>query len=359
MLSRCSRTRCALSSRAVVTSSSSFRSQSAERAISPRSDRRRSGSKLSSRVKGPKLPTFSEGICVFLVPVLLCLAAATSAQSSPKRPRILGINQVELYSTNKNAAGDFFSTVLDSDCLTKAPCWWNNVAQVKGEFNFHQPLGRQNLRLVTSPEPTPSNLMREVGFSTDSIEVLKKYLQAKKVAINQATDHYLRITDPEGHDIGFFESSSIETPSPSNNLRIIHAGFVVRDRAAMEHFYKDILGFKPYWHGGMKEDETDWVSLQVPDGTDWIEFMVNVPMNADKHTLGVMNHIALGVPDIHAAQKQLLTNGMKLTEEPKIGRDGKWQLDLYDPDLTRVELMEFTPVEKPCCSDYTGPHPKP
>jgi hypothetical protein len=87
--------------------------------------------------------------------------------------------------------------------------------------------------------------------------------------------------------------------------------------------------------------------------------MLNVPADADKKLLGVMNHIALGVPDIHAAAKQLLTNGMKLSEEPQIGRDGKWQLNLYDPDDTRVELMEFTPVEKPCCSGYTGPHPKP
>jgi hypothetical protein len=50
---------------------------------------------------------------------------------------------------------------------------------------------------------------------------------------------------------------------------------------------------------------------------------------------------------------------MKLTEEPHIGRGGKWQLNLYDPDDTRVELMEFAPVQKPCCSEYTGPHPKP
>jgi catechol 2,3-dioxygenase-like lactoylglutathione lyase family enzyme len=266
---------------------------------------------------------------------------------------------VEFYSTNKNAAGAFFSAVLDSECLTKAPCSWGTVAQVKGEFNFHKLYGGQNLRLVTPPEPTPSDLLREVAFSTDNIKILKKYLQAKKVAITRASDQYLGITDPEGHEIGFFQSSSLETPSPSNNLRIIHAGFVVRDRAAMEHFYKDILGFRPYWHGGMKDNETDWLDLQVPDGTDWIEFMLNVPADADKKLLGIMNHIALGVPDIHAAQKQLLTNGMRLTEEPQIGRDGKWQLNLYDPDDTRVELIEFTPVEKPCCSSYTGPHPKP
>jgi catechol 2,3-dioxygenase-like lactoylglutathione lyase family enzyme len=299
------------------------------------------------------------GIWFSLVPVFLIIATAASAQAPSKRPRILGINQVEFYSTNKNAAGAFFSAVLDSDCLTKAPCWWSNVAQVKGEFDFNKLYGGQSLRLVASPETPPSNLLREVAFSTDDVKVLKKYLQAKKVAITRAGEHYLGITDPEGHKIAFFQSSSLETPSPSKNLRIIHAGFVVRDRAAMEHFYKDILGFKPYWHGGMKDDRTDWLDLQVPDGTDWIEFMLNVPANADKHTLGVMNHIALGVPDIHAAQKQLLTNGMKLTEEPKIGRDGKWQLNLYDPDDTRVELMEFAPTQKPCCSSYTGPHPKP
>jgi len=34
-------------------------------------------------------------------------------------------------------------------------------------------------------------------------------------------------------------------------------------------------------------------------------------------------------------------------------------LNLYDPDATRVELMEFTPVEKPCCSEYSGNQPKP
>jgi catechol 2,3-dioxygenase-like lactoylglutathione lyase family enzyme len=109
----------------------------------------------------------------------------------------------------------------------------------------------------------------------------------------------------------------------------------------------------------MKDGETDWVDMQVPDGTDWIEYMLNVDPNADKKELGVMNHIALGVPDVRAAAKQLEKNGVPLAEKPGIGRDGKWQLNLYDPDDTRVELMEFSPVEKPCCAEYTGNHPKP
>src|SRR5947207_4893029 len=87
--------------------------------------------------------------------------------------------------------------------------------------------------------------------------------------------------------------------------------------------------------------------------------MLYDPPGKDKHFRGVMNHIALGVPDIHAAEAQLRKNGWTGTEQPKIGRDGKWQLNLYDPDDTCVEFMEFTPTQKPCCSEYTGPHPKP
>jgi hypothetical protein len=109
----------------------------------------------------------------------------------------------------------------------------------------------------------------------------------------------------------------------------------------------------------MKDGQDDWVALQVPDGTDWVEYMLNISPDADHHTLGVMNHIAIGVKDIHATEQEVLKNGVKLTEEPQMGRDGKWQLNLYDPDDTRVEFMEFKPAEKPCCSEFTGPHPGP
>jgi catechol 2,3-dioxygenase-like lactoylglutathione lyase family enzyme len=175
--------------------------------------------------------------------------------------------------------------------------------------------------------------------------------------------------DPEGHHISVTDAyhiansedlkAGLPPANPSNPVRIIHAGLIVQNREAIDHFYVDILGFRPYWHGGMKDDETRWVAMQVPDGTDWVEYMLNISANADKHTIGVMNHIALGVVDIHARQKELIASGVQPKEEPKIGRDGKWQLNLYDADQTRIEFMEFKPVEKPCCSEFTGPHPGP
>ena len=41
--------------------------------------------------------------------------------------------------------------------------------------------------------------------------------------------------------------------------------------------------------------------------------------------------------------------GYTAKEKPQIGRDGKWQYNMYDPNFTRVELMEPKPVQKPCC----------
>ena len=75
--------------------------------------------------------------------------------------------------------------------------------------------------------------------------------------------------------------------------------------------------------------------------------------------MGVLNHISLGVADMKKAQAILESHGWKPhgDEKAQMGKDGKWQLNLFDPDLTRIELMEFKPVEKPCCSDFTGPHP--
>ena len=135
---------------------------------------------------------------------------------------------------------------------------------------------------------------------------------------------------------------------------IIHVGVVVSDQAASDHLYKDILGFHEIWHGGMKDDRTDWVDMQVPDGKDWLEYMLNVRSPTPK-SLGVNNHLALGVPSVAEGYKTVTARGFT-AEQPKIGRDGKWQLNLYDPTLTRAELMEPKPVETPCCSPITGGH---
>jgi catechol 2,3-dioxygenase-like lactoylglutathione lyase family enzyme len=301
----------------------------------------------------------------------ICPAHSLYAGRAPKRPHILRIAQVTLLSTDIPSARTFYAKVLGFDVNSDARVRHCNWCEMPPDLTF-MANREQAVSLAAARTPVPSNLLGEITFVTDDLGELFKYLTAQKIQVTprliSGVQHWdvigmgysaLSLTDPEGLRISFIGKTKhpLPTPMPSTTPRIIHAGFIVRDRAATEHFYKDILGFRPYWHGGMKDDQTDWVSMQVPDGTDWLEFMVNVPLDADQRFRGIMNHIAVGVTDIHAAQQQLRKNGVKLTEEPKIGRGGKWQLNSYDPDGTRVEFMEFKPVQKPCCSEYTGPHP--
>jgi len=285
------------------------------------------------------------------VALAIC-ASPLLAKKEQRRPRILGISEVEITSSNLPDARAFYATLTGPG----EACNWCEKAPSP---LILLPSG-QTINL-SDVAPQNSSFLLSVTFLVDSEKTLKEFLKARKIAYTETNEehsyhpHRISLVDPEGHQLYFVEHQF----QSRGSLRIIHAGFVVRDRASEDHFYKDLLGFHLYWQGGMKDGETSWVAMQVPDGVDWVEYMLNIAADASKHTLGVMNHIALGVPDIHAVQKQLLTNGMKLTEEPKIGRDGKWQLNVYDPDDTRVEFMEFTPVEKPCCSEFTGPHPKP
>ena len=295
-----------------------------------------------------------------LFAILLCCATAASSDT-PKRPRILGIANVRIRVSDFCKAKNFYSMVVGQRQYCP-----DDKKPIGGSVALHssQAIGLNINSLNGGSQLSKSSLLEEVGFFTDDAAGLQNYLASHGFEVGELLSRPPSFTvhDPEGHRISFVERivppAEFRQDRPLES-RIIHAGFIVHDRAATDSFYKDILGFRPYWHGGMKDDQTDWVSLQVPDGTDWLEFMVNVPADADQRLRGVMNHIALGVPDIHVVEQKLRANGWTGTEQPKIGRDGKWQLNLYDPDDTRVEFMEFTPVQKPCCSEFTGPHPKP
>jgi catechol 2,3-dioxygenase-like lactoylglutathione lyase family enzyme len=293
--------------------------------------------------------------------VLLCCVGA-SANDPPQRPRIFGIAQVTVYTTRPVAAQAFYNKVLHIMEPTNCAHCDRVMANPRYAVNHEQLVG------VYSTSNAPRNLVAELTFATDDISALRRYLEFHKVVVTAPNKPDVRklggmpltVSYPEGHKISFIQwrqGTPGVTQETIGRQEIIHAGFIVKDRATEDTFYKDVLGFHVYWHGGMKDGTDDWVDMQVPDGTDWLEYMLNVPDNADVHTRGVMDHMAVGVHDIHATYDELVARGVKFREKPQIGRDGKWQLNLYDPDQTRVEFMERTPTNAPCCSSYAGPHP--
>jgi catechol 2,3-dioxygenase-like lactoylglutathione lyase family enzyme len=292
---------------------------------------------------------------LFVVPLLHFSAPS---QTPPTRPRILGIDHVSFYTTAPDGVRKLYSDVLGLPAA--APVEPGSIARYM--------IGAQWVGYSPAPDAKATDRMDHVAFSTDNIVALRRYLTEKGVKVGQIEgrpDHSLSfmLNDPEGHAIEFVERGKGEAPpeAPSAvSRRMIHTGFVVYHRDAEDHFYRDILGFRLYWHGADKPGTPDdWVAMQVPDGADWLEYMLNQPAHMDLQLTGVMNHISLGVADMKKAQAILESHGWKphQDEQAEIGKDGKWQLDVYDPDLTRVELMEFKPVQKPCCNEFTGPHP--
>ena len=117
----------------------------------------------------------------------------------------------------------------------------------------------------------------------------------------------------------------------------------VRDEASANGFYRDVLGMEEIWRGGSDPSKTSWVNMRVPEGTDYLEYMLR-DAPSSRRQLGVDHHICLRVPDIQAAwervRERAIADSREGLEPPRIGRNQKWQLNLYDPDGTRVELME-------------------
>ncbi len=288
----------------------------------------------------------------------LLLPVSVLAQAPAVRPHILGIDHVSFYTTAPEGVRKLYGVVLG---LTAAD-------PVENGNSIRYMVGTQWIGYSPAPDPKATDRMDHVAFRTDNIIALRKYLVAQGIKVPQIegrSDHslFFFVTDPQGHRIEFVERGKGEAAPATDSAasrHMIHTGFVVYHRDAEDHFYRDILGFRLYWHGHDKPDSSDdWVAMQVPDGTDWLEYMLNQPEKMDLQLTGVMNHISLGVADMKKAQAIMESHGWKAhgDEQAEIGKDGKWQLDVFDTDLSRVELMEFKNAQKPCCNDFTGPHP--
>jgi catechol 2,3-dioxygenase-like lactoylglutathione lyase family enzyme len=287
-------------------------------------------------------------------------AGAQTKESASKRPPIVGVSHIGLNTNDMDAARKFYTGVLglaEPFSLDKPKEEGGGLDRTFFKVNDHQ-----YVEMFPDLKDPKDDRLNHIAFETTNAEELRAYMASQgvevpeKVTTTRERNYAFTVHDPDGHLVEFVElrPGSLQSrdfgkhlPSTRISQRIIHVGVVVSDRAAGEHFYKDVLGFRPKWFGGMTGDRTDWVSLCVPDGSDWVELMLNVK-DPTPRTLGVMNHLALGVPKVGLSFETVVERGDD-AEKPKIGRDGKWQLNLYH-NLTRVELMEPKPVETPCCS---------
>ncbi len=303
----------------------------------------------------------------FVVAGMAVLGIAGIALKAQERPEVTGISHLAVYTSDAAATDRYYRVVLGA-AKEADP---ENPAGVKYAFS-----ATQYIEVLPLPANAGINRMDHAAFNTVNAEGMRKYLAAKgwktPAAVTTGSDgsRWFAVLDPEGNKIQFVQpAANAKAPDNPNVIgrHIIHVGFLVHSREAQDKFYRELLGFKPYWYGGMQDDKVDWVSQQVPDGHDWVEYMLTsgpsgtgIPANMTQQTLGVLDHFAIGQKSVEDAFK-VLQAGNRLEGRhdaaPKIGKDGKGQFNMYDPDGIRAELMNFHATEKPCCSAFTAEDP--
>jgi catechol 2,3-dioxygenase-like lactoylglutathione lyase family enzyme len=330
---------------------------------------------------------------------MACTIASTTsvaAAATPPRPPITGVSHIAVYAAAPAKSERFYvhdlGGVKGSDP--------ENAKGVRYYFAPTQFVEVLPLPASAVPPPAPPegplvagpgvpgagsmaaasalasiNRLDHVAFTTTNAKGLLAYLAAKQIPVPDQVEagrdgsFWFYVIDPEGNKIEFVQPPKNPPAVAVDPLssHIIHVGFIIHDRAREDRFFQAVLGFRPYWFGGMQDDKPTWISQQVPDGTDWLEYMIvgtpegrGIPTDMSAADLGVLDHFSLGVPSTEVAYT-LLWNGDRLagqTNTPKIGRDAKWQLNLLDPDGTRAEIMEFHAIGKPCCSPFTASDPQ-
>jgi catechol 2,3-dioxygenase-like lactoylglutathione lyase family enzyme len=278
--------------------------------------------------------------------LLVGLAVAAEPGAAPVRPPVVGVSHIAFRVGDLARARAFYSGLLgyeETDGTASAA----RPARVRLRVN-----DRQFVEIVPGLIAGSDDRLDHVAFETTDVDALRGWLAARGVTAGEpildAGDRVLRVADPDGHAVEFVQYARPRAgPSGASarrlSDRILHVGLTVADTAAADRFYKDVLGFSEIWRGGRTDAATDWINMKVPDGTDYLEYML-VSGPVDRERLGTLHHMALLVRDIQAALETARARpgglDQKAVRTPQVGRNNRWQLNLYDPDGTRTELME-------------------
>jgi len=302
--------------------------------------------------------------------LLAFLAISLTAQTPAKRPKILGVAHIALW------VGD----------LAKSRAFYKDFLGFDEPYSLKRDDGTESMGFIKINENqyielTPGNRTRGDGqlnhfsFYTDDAKALRDYLASRGVKVpdtvgkGRLRNTNYNIADPDGHTVEIFqyEPDSMTRaaqgkfiPDTRVSTHMIHVGFVTGPLQRAMDFYHGVLGFEETWRGsGNNSKELSWVNMRVPDGTDYVEFML-YKEEPDARRRGTMNHICLMVPDMDKAVALLESRrakaGYDRPMEIRTGVNRKRQCNLYDPDGTRVELMEPNTIDgKPAPSSILAP----
>jgi len=316
-------------------------------------------------------PFLSLGLS-FLVLAGATFSSAQVTESTVKRPRILGISHAAFYVSDLAKARAFYKDFLGFG----EP--FSIQQKDGGELVWIKINDQQSIELFPASELSSPDADRlyHIALEVDDAEAMRLYLASKgiqvpdKTAVGKIGNKNYFIKDPNGITVEIVEYTKDGwttrekgkfMPETRVSKRMSHVGVMVGELDASMKFYGDILGLKEIWRGSAGGQMLSWVNMRVPDGVDYLEFMLYAEKpSVDR--LRSMHHICLEVPDVAKAGEQLLGRTYPSPKPPtpmKTGVNGKRQINYYDPDGTRVEVMEPSTFDGNPVPPSKAPPPSP
>lgn len=299
-----------------------------------------------------------------LLPLVALAGSVAAAGAAAARPRIVGISHVAFRVSDVARARSFYRDLLGYPAVPSP----QGLRVAVNE--------RQYVELRGGLQPGEDRL-DHLALQTDDAEALRLYLASRGIDVpgavgrDESGNRAFTVREPEGRVIELVEHSGAAWPrsAPSTaagaagplSHRILHAGILVGDLAAANRFYGDVLGLTETWRGSRSGTELSWTNMKVPDGDDYVEFMLYGQLPAPD-ARGTAHHICLEVADIEQARARVAERAVAASYtrplEARVGTNRKRQLNLFDADGTRVELMEPRTVDGQPVPPSTAPPPR-
>jgi lactoylglutathione lyase len=305
-----------------------------------------------------------------LAAVLLALCSPAVAADAPPRPKITGVAHIALFVHDMDKARWFYK-----DLLGFGEPYSLNKPDGGLAMTFIKVNDRQYIELFPETQAGTDRL-NHISVETDDAEAMRVYLASKgfkvpeKVGLGRIKNLNFTIKDPDGHGVEFVQymPDSWSTrekgkfmPASRISTRMMHVGVLVGLLEPAMKFYRDVLGFQEFWRGSRDGKVLSWVNLRVPDGDTYVELMLYDQLPAPT-ARGTAHHICLEVPDIAKAKAALEARpAAKQYTKPleiRTGTNRKRQMNLYDADGTRSELMEPNTVDGVPTPPATAPPPR-
>jgi catechol 2,3-dioxygenase-like lactoylglutathione lyase family enzyme len=127
---------------------------------------------------------------------------------------------------------------------------------------------------------------------------------------------------------------------PDIGFGMRHVALFVRDLAACEHFYVELMGMRVEWR-------PDPQNVYLTSGGDNLALHQADPGTARDEVGQRLDHIGFFVasPDaVDAWYRWLQSHEVRMQTAPRTHRDGARSFYCFDPDGTRVQLIHHPPI---------------